>query len=115
MPTNLPTRTALVSAASVAGMFVGAAGALLAGMVLGLAGELTVLCMIVAELAACLVVGYHVDRRIDAWLEARERARLLRGMPRARVHGAGRRALRGCTSRARLLALPAARSGRSKS
>jgi hypothetical protein len=116
MAINFTTRTALVSTASVAGMFAGAAGALLVAMAVGLGGELTVLCMLAAELAACLAVGHHVDRRIDAWLEARAQARLARGVPRARVHGAGLRGLRGCSPGARLLGpAPDAGPARSKS
>lgn len=101
---SLTTRMALVSAASVAGMLVGAAGVLLLAMLLGLGGELTVLCMLAAEMAAGALAGRHADRHMDAWLEARARAVVARRLPRARVvrpgrvRRPGRRALRRLTS-----------------
>ena len=88
---SLTTRMALVSAASVAGMLVGAVGVLLLAMVLGLGGELTVLAMLMAEMAAGVLAGRLADRRMDAWLEARPplarraRAAAARRLPRARV------------------------------
>lgn len=87
---SLTTRMALVSAASVAGMLVGAVGVLLLAMVLGLGGELTVLCMLVAEMAAGALAGRHADRHMDAWLEARAQAVVARRLPRARVVRPGR-------------------------
>jgi hypothetical protein len=91
---TLTTRMALVSAASVAGMLAGAISVLVAAMVVGLGGELTVLCMLAAEMAAGALTGRHADRHMDAWLEARARAVIARRLPRARISRPGRGALR---------------------
>ena len=86
---SLTTRMALVSAASVAGMLAGAISVLLVAMVLGLGGELTVLCMLAAEMPAGALAGRHADRHMDAWLEARARAAIARRLPRARISRPG--------------------------
>lgn len=91
---ELTTRMALVSAASVAGMLGGAIGMLLLATFLGLGGELTVLCMLVAEMAAGALAGRHADRHLDTWVAARARAAAARRLPRARVHRPARRASR---------------------
>lgn len=97
---HLTTRMALISAVSVAGMLASAVSVLILAMVVGLGGELTVLCMLVAEMTGGALAGRHAERRVDAWLEAwfeaRARSARARRLPRAQLlpdhPGAERRA-----------------------
>lgn len=92
-PVRLTTRMAVVSAVSVLGMLVSAVSVLLLAVAVGLGGELTVLCMLVAEMAGGAVAGRQAERRVDTWLEARARVQRARRLPRARLlAGPGRRA-----------------------
>jgi hypothetical protein len=84
-PVRLTTRMAVVSAVSVLGMLVSAVGMLVLAVAIGLGGELTVLCMLVAEMTGGALAGRHAERRVDTWLERRARARRARRLPRARL------------------------------
>ncbi len=96
VPAQVTTRMAVISAVSVAGMLVSAVSVLVLAMVVGLGGELTVLCMLVAEMTGGALAGRHAERRVDAWLEARARRARARRLPRAQLlpgrPGAERRA-----------------------
>jgi hypothetical protein len=85
LPAQLTTRMALISAVSVTGMLASAVSVLVLAMIVGLGGELTVLCMLAAEMTGGALAGRHAERRVDAWLEARARSRRARGLPRAQL------------------------------
>lgn len=85
---GLSARVAVVGAAAVGGMAVGAAATMLLGSLLGLGPELLILLMLVVELAAGGLSAWVADRRLDRWLEDRARAALESHMPVARLlHG----------------------------
>ena len=87
---SLVSRVAVVGAAAVGGMAVGAAATILLGGLLGLGPELLILLMLVVELASGGVSAWAADRRLDRWLEARARAALEGHMPAARLLDRGK-------------------------
>lgn len=78
-------RVAIAASAAVIGMAVSAFGVLFLGGALGIGAELTVLCMLVAEIGVGGLSAYVADRRVHNWLVQRDQKLLQTNLPEARL------------------------------
>lgn len=78
-------RVAIAASAAVVGMAVSAFAVLMLGGALGIGAELTVLCMLVAEVGVGGLSAYVADRRVRNWLLQRDQKLLATSLPEARL------------------------------
>ena len=78
-------RVAVAASAAVIGMALSAFAVLFLGGALGFGAELTVLCMLIAELGVGGLSAYVADRRVQSWLLRRDQKLLQTSLPEARL------------------------------